>query len=102
MRGQCCFDLAGYYVLAIPQSRIDLEIGQFRRVVLRRQNRTGLARMRPYAGERGTAHRHCRQCQTDPPPFHQKYPRASLVSRSDIRTLSRHDASVALTLTFLR
>jgi hypothetical protein len=71
MRSQCCFDLASYYVLVIPQSRIDLKIGQFRRVVLRRQDRTGLARMRPYRGKRGTAHHHRRQCQTDPSPFHQ-------------------------------
>ena len=86
MRGQCCFDLAGYYVLVIPQSRIDLKIGQFRRIVLRRQDRTGLARMRPYRGERGTAHRHRRQCQTDPSPFHQNYPLPLWYPDSDTRT----------------
>jgi hypothetical protein len=28
--------------------------------------------MRPHRGERSTAHRHCRQGPTDPPPFHSK------------------------------
>ena len=61
-------------VRVIPQSRIELEIGQFGGVVLRRQDGTGVAGMRPQQRERHRAHRHASQRQTDPQPFHPEKP----------------------------
>ena len=62
--------------LVIPQSRIDLEIGEFRRIVLRRQDRAGVARMRPQrrAGRRATPPYASQRAKADPQPFHPKNP----------------------------
>ena len=64
-------DLTADDSLAVSQGRIDLDVGQLRRVVLRCQHGTGFTRERPHDGKRGTACRHCYQSPTHPPPFHQ-------------------------------
>ena len=58
----------------ISQGRIELEIGEFRRIVLRRQNGAGVARMRPQQRAGDRAHRHTSQSRTDPQPFHPENP----------------------------
>ena len=60
--------------LVVPQSRIELEIGENSRIVLRCQNGAGVARMRPQQYARQRAYRHANQSQTDPRPFHPEKP----------------------------
>jgi hypothetical protein len=89
MRGQRGFNLGGHYVLAIPQDRIDLEVRQFRRIILCGKHGAGFVRARPHNSKRGTAYRHRRESQTDPPPFHSKYLLTAKVKNS--MPLLRHN-----------
>ena len=61
-RRQRRLDVFGDQRLVVPQSGIDLEIGQRRRVVLRRQNGAGLAGVRPQRRAHRRAERH--PCQS--------------------------------------
>ena len=58
--GQRRLDILLDHSVVVPQSRIELEIGEFSRIVLRRQNGAGVARMRPQRKADDRAHRHAR------------------------------------------
>ena len=54
----------------VSQSRIELEVGKLSRIVLRRQNCAGVARMRPQRKADGRADRHAPPTsQTEPQPL---------------------------------
>src|SRR5260370_18724298 len=72
--GKRGFDIPGDDGLVVLQSRIELEVGENSRIVLRRQNGAGVARVRPQHGERNPAYRHDSQCRTEPRPFHPEKP----------------------------
>ena len=77
-------------VLVIPQGRIELEIGEFGGIVLRRQNGDGVARMRPQQRARHRAHRHAGQSRTDPQPFHPENPKCFRFPQNGVPLL-RHN-----------
>ena len=58
----------------IPQGRIEPLIGQFGRIVLRRQDRKSVACVWQNQRKRRRAHRHTSQRQTDPRPSHVEKP----------------------------
>ena len=73
---ECRLDIVGDQRLIAPQGGIDVDIGQRRGVVLRRQNGAGLAGMRPQRRAHRHAERQHRPCQSrsEPQPPHPKKP----------------------------
>ncbi len=69
-------DILGDQPGAVPQGRIELQIGELGRLVLRRQNGAGIAGMRPQRRAHGSAERHAceshRQGRTEPQPPHPR------------------------------
>jgi len=69
-------DILGDQPGAVPQGRIELQVGELARLVLRRQNGAGIAGMRPQRRAHGSAERHaCEshyQGRAEPQPPHPK------------------------------
>ena len=62
------FDVLRDDVRRISQGRIELEVGQFDRIVLRGQDGAGVPGMRPQQRTRHRASRHAHNCRADPQP----------------------------------
>jgi hypothetical protein len=65
-------DIPHDHSLVIPQSRIELDVGEFGGIILCRQNSAGVPRMRPQQQARRRAHRSTCQSRADLPPSHRK------------------------------
>ena len=76
--GQRRLDILGDERGVIPQSRIELQVGQLGRIVLRRQDGKGVPGMRPQQRERhGDTAAKPATARTDPRPFHPEKPSVS-------------------------
>ena len=73
-------DILADDVSVIPQCRTELQFGQICRIVLRRQDGTGLAGMRPQQRARYGKRRQAESCQTDPRPLHPEKAQSSRCS----------------------
>ncbi len=72
--GKCRLDIRCDDGLVVPQSGIELDVGERSGIVLRRQNGAGVARMRPQQRAGHRAHRGTNQSRSDPHPLHPKNP----------------------------